>query len=372
VAGRELDIVDAGRRGIDADLARRELTINAIAFDVVRGRVHDPLGGLRDLRARILRLPRPGVVREDPVRALRVARFLAELPAFRLHRAAREECRGAGRALARAPAARMRDELCALLAAADPVRGLTLLADFGLLAAVLPELVPLRACVAGAGRPDVWSHTLRTVDAAARRRRLPGAAAGATADAMLVARWTLLLHDVAKPETLQLDATGRPTFHGHEVLGARRARAILRRLSLPRAFVRRVSRLVLFHLRPHHLAEAGAPERGMRRLVRESGDDLPLLVFHAACDAVGSGAQDGAAKWRRLRPVLTRLLALHAAARAAPAERLLGGREVMAALGIGAGPEVGAALRELLELQERGELTDRAGALSYLESKRRR
>ena len=370
--GRAVDVVDAGRRGLAADLRRRELTINAIAFDLVAGRVLDPLGGLQDLRARIFRLPRPGVVRDDPVRALRAARFMAELPDFRFHAAARDESRCAGPAAARAPVERIRDELDALLTAPDPARGLALLVDFGLLDAVLAELTPLRTCLAGARRPDVWSHTVGTVDAAARRHRLPGASGAADPESARLLRWTLLLHDVAKPETFRRDPDGAPSFHGHEVIGARRARAILARLSFPRAFIRRVSRLVLFHLRPHHLAEAGAPERGMRRLVRESGDDLPILVVHAACDAVASGAPDAAAKWRRLRPVLDRLLALYASARAAPVARLVDGREVMAALGIAAGPDVGAALQEIRERQERGEIADRAAALRYLEERARR
>lgn len=110
----------------------------------------------------------------------------------------------------------------------------------------------------------------------------------------------------------------------------------------------------------------------MRRLVRDAGADLPLLVFHASCDAVASGSPDAATKWRRLQPVLRRLLAMHEAARAAPLPRLLDGREVMAALGIDAGPEVGAALSEIRELQESGEVVDRPGALAYLESRRPR
>ena len=63
---------------------------------------------------------------------------------------------------------------------------------------------------------------------------------------------------------------------------------------------RRICRLVLYHLRPSHLADSGAPARGLRRLVREAGDDLPLLVFHAACDARASNLSNAAARWRRL------------------------------------------------------------------------
>lgn len=368
VAGRDVDVVDAGTRGFLEDLRRRELRANAVAFDLEAGRIVDPLGGLRDLRNGILRTPRRGVVRGDPVRALRAARFLAQLPGFRLDRATREEIRATARPLRRASAERVRDELDSLLASVDPAAGLEALLDLGILDAALPELRPMRDSVAGEGRPDVWRHTVLAVAASVRPGRRPGGTRVRDRDSLRVLRWALLLHDVAKPETLRTDGP-RPTFHGHEVVGARRAAAILERLRLPLAFRRRVRRLVLFHLRPHHLADAGAPERGMRRLVRECEGDLPLLVVHAGCDAVGSGAPDARMRWRRLRPVLQRLLALHDEVSASPLPRLVDGRDVMRILGVESGPAVGEALDEIRELQEQGDLADRNAALRHLEKR---
>jgi poly(A) polymerase len=179
-------------------------------------------------------------------------------------------------------------------------------------------------------------------------------------------RWALLLHDVAKPDTLDHDEEGRPTFHGHEPLGGRRADSILRRLRQPRAFRKRVSLLVRYHLRPHHLAEAGAPARGMRRLVREAAGVLPLLLVLAACDAKASGAPDARTRWRRLRPVLSDLLAIHDRSLRRPLPRLVSGQDVMKITGVPPGPRVGRALQEIRELQEGGVLRDREQALEYL------
>ena len=208
----------------------------------------------------------------------------------------------------------------------------------------------------------MWTHTLDALDAAAHSSIKEGAE-------LRVLRWALLLHDISKPETLAAGADGRPTFHGHEVLGARRAAALLKRLRAPADLRERVTRAVLFHLRPHHLAESSAPPRGMRRLVREAGDDLPLLVVHAACDAKASGSPDARARWRRLRPVLAELVELHRTARAVPLIPLLSGLDVMKLLGIPPGPAVGAALQELRELQEEGRITDRNDALAYLSAR---
>ena len=365
VGGRKLDLVSAERRGIEADLRRRELTVNAIAFDLRRGELFDPLHGIRDLQAGRLRLSRRGIMREDPLRALRAARFLAQLPGFKLEPDARREAAQVAGRLRRASAERIHDELDKLLVSPAPGRGLAAIERLGLLPQVLPELVPLRDCVAGAGRPDVWRHTLEAIDLSAGRARLPAGALLRDLDSRRLLRWSLLLHDISKPETLGSKPDGRPTFHGHEVLGARRADALLERLRVSRADRRRIRRLVRFHLRPGHLADAGAPPRGMRRLVRETGEDLPLLVLHAACDARASGSPDAARRWRRLRRVLGELLRLHdESLQAAPP--LLTGRDVMRVLGVAEGPEVGQVLRVVRNAQDEGRIHNRRQALKFV------
>ncbi len=367
VEGREVDLVDATRRGLLEDLTRRDFTINAVAFDILTGALADPLGGLRDLRAGRLRLPRQGVVREDPLRALRAARFLGQLPGFRLDAAARREAASVARALARTSIERVRAELDRLLAAPAPSRGLRGLEELGLLDAVLPELAPLRDCTAGGGRPHVWRHTLDAIAQSERPARLPGAPAARDPEARLVLRWALLLHDVAKPKTLAF-REGRPTFHGHETLGARRADRILRRLKEPRERRRRVVRLVAMHLRPSLLAGSGAPARGMRRLVREAGEDLPLLLVHAACDALASGDPEARPRWKRLRLVLEALWREYGRAQEGTEPRLVTGEDVMRVAGIPEGPEVGVILEEIRSLQAERRLRTRQEALHHLAS----
>jgi tRNA nucleotidyltransferase/poly(A) polymerase len=364
--GRKLDLVDASRRGLEADLTRRELTINAMAYSLREPRLADPLRGLADLRAGRLRAPRAGAFRDDPARAVRLARFLAELPAFRATPATLRQARDEPRSLARLPVERLTPELDRLLDAPAPARGLHALAALALLAPLLPELMPMLGCRAGLERPDVWTHTLDAIElSAAARRRLPGATETRRSNAVRIMRWALLLHDISKPETFAASDDRRPSFHGHEVLGARRADALLKRLRMPREDRRRIRALVLHHLRPGHLADAGAPARGLRRLVREAGPDLPLLVFHAACDARASGSPDHRARWRRLLPVLHRLLELHSERDRQPLPALVNGRDVLRA-GIPAGPRIGRLLDRIRELQEEGTLTTRRQALAWI------
>jgi len=370
--GRSVDIVDASRRGLRRDLLRRDFTVNAIAFDLASGAVLDPLGGLAHLRARRLRLPRAEALREDPLRALRAARLLAQLPRFTLDPEVERGVAGLASGLRRVAGERVRAELDKLLAAPDPRRGLACAEKLGVVAAVLPELVALRCCKAGAGRPDVWRHTLDAIDRS-RSSHGPGAQETRGPDELRLLRWSLLLHDISKPETYAVRADGRPTFHGHEALGARRASALLERLRVPGHERQRICRLILNHLRPGHLADAGAPRRGLSRLVREAGADLPLLVRHAACDALASGSPDAGRRWRLLRRVLADLFELWRARRDRTAlPRLVDGRELMHELGIEPGPRVGRLLARIHERQAQGRLSSKEEALAWLRRLARR
>ncbi len=368
VDGETIDIVDAARRGLPADLARRDFRINAIAWDLHSGRLHDPHRGLSDLRRGRLRLPSPEAMNEDPLRVLRAARFVAELPGFHLDGPAQTAAREAAPGLPRSAVERQRDELDKLLASPAPVAGLRLLDQLGATSLLLPELDGLGDCVAGADRPDVWTHTLDVlaISTSAGRRRLPGHRSLADADPRLALRWSILLHDISKPETLAHRADGRPTFHGHESLGARRSDALLRRLRQPKELRRRVTTLVRLHLRPSQLAESGASSRGCRRLVRDAADDLPLLLVHAGCDALGSGGPPEPARWARLRRLLGRLATMYWERLEEPPTALVTGGDVKRICGLPQGPRIGALLETIRDEQESGRLQTRSQALERL------
>jgi len=362
----EVDIVDAVRRGLDGDLRRRELTINAMAYDLTGRRVVDPLGGLKDLRTKCLRAPGADTFREDPARCLRAARFLAELPGFSLEHETRRRLIEQAPRLRRVAVERIREELTKLLGSPQPHDGLSAVDAWGLLDPLLPELSPLQDCAAGRRRPDVWRHTVKTIEMSATRSRMPSFATVRDRGELPLLRWTLLLHDIAKPATFALEAD-KPTFHGHEELGAKMADALLRRLRFDAGTRHRITQLIRFHLRPGHLADAGAPPRGLRRLARDAGDDLPLLCLHAACDARGSGAgTGGAARWRRMSRVLRSLPAVQARLRKLPASPLLSGADILNATGLPPGPRIGQLLRELAEARDDGAITTRRQALAYV------
>ena len=206
---------------LEEDLARRDLTINAMAR-AADGTLIDPFGGQRDLAGRVLRHVGPAFA-EDPVRILRVARFAARFDGFRIAdetHALMRSMVAAGEADALVPE-RVWQELARGLMEAAPSRMIEALRDCGALTRLLPELdrlwgVPQRAD----HHPEVDTgvHMLLVIDAAARL----GTA--------LPARWAALLHDLGKGET---PAHVLPRHIGHEMRSVALARAVCERLRVP-------------------------------------------------------------------------------------------------------------------------------------------
>jgi putative nucleotidyltransferase with HDIG domain len=388
VDGRVLDVADFRAPTLEGDLAARDFTVNALAVSlaalVKRGRapIVDPTGGLADLRARRLRPAGAGVLADDPLRTLRAVRLEATL-GLRLTPAGARAVRAAAGGLAEVSVERVRDELVALLHAADSARALRRADALGVLGVILPEIEPMRRTAQPAPhRFPVLEHTLRAVGGC--DRLLPRLAAltpygeelaGHVAEPVgggLTRATTLklaaLLHDVSKPETRRRIG-GRVRFFEHDIIGARRARAIGERLKLPERAVAIVERLVRHHLRPMHLASATriTPRARYRfyRDLREDTRDLLLLVLVDAAAVTGASPVSA---WRR-SPLVRELMRGWAEQRmVAAAPPLLRGEDVMARFRLEPGPRVGWLLAQAREAQDLGRVGSREEALAYLDS----
>ncbi len=208
---------------LSEDLARRDLTINAIA-EAPDGRLIDPHGGVADLRACCLRHVSPAF-REDPVRLLRLARFAARFEHFEIAPDTLALCRQmvADGEIEHLVAERVWNELAGALMTASPSRFFRVLRSTGALAVILPELDALF------GIPqdpryhpeiDTGEHVLMVLDQAARL------------DAGLESRFACLVHDLGKGLT---PADQLPAHHGHERSGLAPIDAVCRRLRVPNA-----------------------------------------------------------------------------------------------------------------------------------------
>jgi poly(A) polymerase len=335
---------------LEADLRRRDFTVNAMAVALPGHEFIDPYDGLHDLAARVLRTPAPPEesFADDPLRMLRAARFVAQL-GFTVEPQVLHAIAGMAGDLSRITAERIRDEFTKLMCGADPVAGLRLLVETRLAEQFLPELPQLRMeRDEHAQHKDVYEHTLTVLDNSIRLE---------DGGPDFTLRMAALMHDVGKPATRAIDADGRVTFHHHELVGARLARQRMKALRFPKDLVADVVELVALHLRFYGYGEAGWTDSAVRRYVTDAGHLLPRLHKLTRSDCTTRNRRKAAqlaADYDELEARIERLRAAEDLARVRPD---LDGNAIMRILGVPPGPVVGRAWRHLKELRlERGPL----------------
>ncbi len=316
---------------IELDLARRDFTVNAMAWGAPAGEpptLVDPHDGRADLEARLLRaVGEPDErFREDALRMVRAVRLASTL-GFTIEPATLAGIQGQAELVRHLSGERIAIELSKLLAAPRPSVGLRLLADTGLLRGISPELMDQRGVpqnkVPG---EDLWDHTLRSVD-------------GADIEPPRI-RLAALLHDIGKPSTF---SDGR--FLRHEVVGAELAGAFLDRLRWPHAERDRVVHLVRQHMFGY---EPGWSETAVRRFIAKVGPDALEDLFRLReADNIGSGNEPSAGRLAELRArVAAELEANVVLDRHGLA---IDGDDLIAELGLAPGPALGRILDGLLE-----------------------
>lgn len=343
------------------DLARRDFTVNALAFHPARGLL-DPFGGEKDLAARVIRAvgePRRRL-EEDALRVLRAVRFACRLGA-RIEPATQEALEACAPLLADIAAERIGQELDGILATGRAAWALR--HEFAVLAAAVPELAPM----AGFDQRSPY-HAYDVLEHTARVCAGVEAFTGGGAPAAL--RWAALLHDVAKPACYSEDVSGRGHFFGHPEEGARVARRVMGRLAIPGEVTRAASALVLLH---DFVIGPTAPS--MRRMLAELEAAAPgqarqlsfSLLDLKRADAVAKapGCRDYATELDQMAAVLRRELAAGAVWRAR--DLAVGGADVIRERGVEPGPGVGMVLAQLLAAVMAGELpNEREELLAWL------
>ncbi len=336
---------------VEEDLARRDFTVNAIAWDPGHGSWVDPFGGRADLAAGVLRaVGEPEArFREDALRMLRAVRLAVQLE-FTIEPATWRAIERCAPLVRRLSWERIRDECLKLLAAPAAATGLWMLHELGLLFLILPELQPAAGLPQGKpGAPTLLAHLIATVEAC-------------PPDPLL--RLAALLHDVGKPATRGVQPDGRVTFHGHEVVGAELADDILRRLRLDARSREHVVELIRLHM----VSGDEVGKKALRRWLGRYGERWvrDLLRLRRA-DHVASG-HPGPNPWAdRLERELEEVLAEQGALRVS--DLAVDGHDVMRVLGVPPGPVVGRVLQALLErVLEEPQLNQREKLLALLES----
>ncbi|MFN3267034.1 MAG: CCA tRNA nucleotidyltransferase [Deinococcales bacterium] len=256
VRHRDFEVSFNANLPIEADLARRDFTINAMARRLSDMVLIDPFNGLSDLQQRILRAVGKPSERflEDPLRMLRLARFVAKL-GFTVHPDTWTAAQGLAHLTQSVAPERIQQELLGLLAQHNMLDALRLLSDTGLLVQCIPEY---GACI-GFDQQNphhhlsLEEHMFWTVQHASH--------------ASLETKLAALLHDIGKPQTQSFGADGIAHYHLHEVRSAELTFAILQRLRCSKELLESVVKLVRNHMRP----PMDASQKALRKFVNDLG-----------------------------------------------------------------------------------------------------
>ena len=257
----------------EADALRRDFTVNGLFYDPLTQKIHDWVGGEKDLRAKIIRTIGKPEERfgEDHLRLLRAVRFAAQLN-FEIEARTFAAIQALASKIKIISAERVREELIKLFSPPHAARGLVWLRDSGLLEHILPELAATIHCEQS---PDfhpegsVFNHLCLMLE------KMPVGASESLP-------WAVLLHDIAKPVTVGKDlVTGKIHFYGHEKIGADMAEKILQRLKFPNKQTEEIVEAVRHHMQFKDVKQMR--KATLRRLLLRETFPLELELHRLDC-----------------------------------------------------------------------------------------
>jgi poly(A) polymerase len=379
------DVTAVHGEGIDADLARRDFSINAIAAPLGGGEPHDPQGGIADLRARVLRvLGGPDVEHsayaDDPLRPLRLARLATELD-LRPEPATERLTKEAAPLVAGAAAERVFAELRRIMCSERVIDGIELCERLGLLAVVLPELHALHGVEQSHFHHlDVYDHSIEVLRCHLALEHDPEGVFGELVtplDALMhepladeltgwqALRFAALLHDCGKPATRGVRPDGRVTFIGHDKVGAEMIRALCRRLKTSERLRELLAGVTRHHLVLGFLVHERPLGRDLVYRYLERCQPVEVEVTLLTCaDRLATRGKNAEGAIKAHLELARDLMAEALAWRSAPPEPPVRGGELAEELGIEPGPELGELLAKLREARFTGEAETREEALA--------
>jgi tRNA nucleotidyltransferase (CCA-adding enzyme) len=321
---------------LEEDLARRDFTMNAIAYDDSKGHLVDPYKGQEDIGSRVIRTVGIAEDRfeEDALRLMRAVRFVSQL-GFVLETATAAAIQAKAANLGHVSRERVRDELTKILMTDDPMMGLVMAQQLGLLKYICEDLTRgIGVEQNQAHTYDVFGHLMRSMQHAADK--------GYNFDIRLAA----LLHDISKPETRRWAKEKNDwTFHGHEVVGAKVAKRVLEDLRFSRETIDKIVKLVRWHMffsDPDQITLSA-----VRRMIRNVGEENIMdLLDLRICDRIGTGRpKEQPFRFRKYKAMVEQALRDPISV----AMLKTGGEHIMERFHVKPSPTIGYVLNALLE-----------------------
>ena len=321
---------------LEEDLARRDFTMNAIAYNPSKGHIIDPYKGQKDIKDKLIQTVGIATDRfeEDALRMMRAVRFSAELD-FTLEADTLSAIAEKSKNLAHISKERIRDEFIRVLHTKQPINALFLFQKLGLLSHIAPDLeLGIGVEQNQAHKYDVFEHLLRTMQHAADK------------DWSFDIRLAGLFHDIAKPHTRRWSNEKKDwTFHGHEVVGERVARKAFKELKFPKKTTEKVLKLIRWHMffsDPDKISLSA-----VRRMIRNVGEEnIWDLLNLRICDRVGTGRpKEQPFRFRKYKAMVEEALRDPISVKMLKID----GARIMEVLHTKPGPKIGYILHTLLE-----------------------
>lgn len=321
---------------LEDDLKRRDFTINALACGVDNGEIVDNFNGLADIESKTIRAVGSPDKRftEDALRLIRAIRFSAEL-GFTIEHDTQNSIIKHADLIKNISIERIRDEVTKIIASDNPMMGFVFLEKLGLLKHFLPELSTAVGVTQNQAHSfDVFEHLLRSLQCAADKKY------------PFYVRLSALLHDIGKPTSKRSIKGGKDcTFYGHEVVGARMANEILKRMKFSNENIKLVVNLVRWHMFFSDTEQISLS--AVRRIIRNIGPDYIWdLMNLRICDRIGTGRpKEDPYRLRKYMSMIEEVLREPVSV----SKLKIGGNELMKLADLKPGPKIGFILNILLE-----------------------
>lgn len=320
---------------LSEDLARRDFTINALAYDPIADKLVDEHGGVEDMRSRCIRTVGEPAARfgEDKLRMIRAVRFAAQLD-FDIEQKTLETIMTRSAEVKGVSAERIRDEFTKLMLSDNIEYGMQALLKTGLLEHFIPELVTCVGVTQNQAHAfDVWTHLIKSAQHAAAKEQ------------SLEVRLATLFHDIGKPAT-RAEGRGKNhaiSFYGHEVVGAKMTKKILERLKYPEQVIKKVVTLVRWHM--FFADTEQVTLSAVRRIVAQVGEEnIWDLMTVRQCDRIGTGRpKENPYRLRKYQAMVEQVLRDPISL----GQLAIDGNDLQKEAGIAAGPRIGWILHAL-------------------------
>ncbi|OPY78937.1 MAG: Poly(A) polymerase I precursor [Syntrophorhabdus sp. PtaU1.Bin153] len=347
---------------IEDDLGRRDFTMNAIAYDVDRQEIIDCLGGIDDIRKRIIRYPKRTALVDDPLRMLKATRHFATLEGFSMDMELVRAIQEFKTMIHEVAPERIKYETDQIIVSDRAFEGIKMMERTGLLFELFPDLFSLRKLDQEKGFVlETYGHTMEGFRYITRWGRFYGL----DDRGMRNTGYALLFHDLGKAHTYSRDDIKNVIhFFYHEKVSSDLATKIMDGLRFSSLDVRTVVKLIENHMRVFLISGNESTEKATRRLVYKMRDLTPSLLVLTMCDMYGSSGGSDNESTVQVRKRCDEVLDAYEEWRREPLPRLITGHDLLT-LGLAQGPSIGKVLEDIREKQISGEFTGREEALTY-------